>query len=213
MIDLDAHTDSQPEWRCGTDLPDAPVLRPSLPGRFQLRNALAATAAAFQLRSRGFIIPDEAISTGIAQTRWPGRLELIARNPDVYLDGTHNPAGARELLAFWDERFAACRIVLVFGAVRDKAIDEITGMLFPRAAHVICTQPRSARAVSAAHLAEIACHGTPPCETIPDPGEALARALAIAAPADVVFATGSLYLVGDLRRWWRAHHSPSTMPG
>jgi dihydrofolate synthase/folylpolyglutamate synthase len=184
------------------------LLQPSLTGRFQFRNALAAAAAALQLRQRKFRVSDEAISIGIAQTRWPGRLELIARAPDVYLDGTHNPAGARELLVFWDEHFVGRRILLIFGAVRDKAVEEITGLLFPRAAHVLCTQPRSARAISAQRLAELTAHDAGHFEVIAEPEAALARALELARPDDVVFATGSLYLVGDLRRWWRAQHQP-----
>lgn len=184
---------------------------PSLPGRFQKRNAITAAMAARELGRRGFRISEEAIARGIAQTRWPGRLELIAHAPDIYLDGTHNPAGARELLAFWDERLAGRRILLIFGAVRDKAVEEITGLLFPRAAHVICTQPRSARAISAQRLAELTAHDADHTEVIAEPEAALARALELARPEDVVFATGSLYLVGDLRRWWRARRSPSTI--
>ena len=53
-------------------------------------------------------------------------------SPPLYLDGTHNPAGARELLKFWQENFAGRRIFLVYGAMRDKAVDEIAGLLFPR---------------------------------------------------------------------------------
>jgi dihydrofolate synthase/folylpolyglutamate synthase len=182
----------------------------ALPGRFQLRNAATALAAARILRQRGFNISDENISLGIAQTRWPGRLELIASAPDVYLDGSHNPAGARELLAFWSEQLASRRIILLFGAVRDKAVEEITGLLYPRAAHVICTQPRSARAISAQRLAELTSHDAGNVEVIPEPEAALAHALELARPDDVVFATGSLYLVGDLRRAWRAQHPTPT---
>lgn len=210
LIDIDDRTNAGPS-PLATSFGGAISLQPSLAGRFQLRNAIAATVAALQLRKRGFKISDEVISSGIAQTRWPGRLELIAGNPDVYFDGTHNPAGARELLVFWDEHLAGRCIVLIYGAVRDKAVDEVTGLLFPRAVHVICTQPRSTRAISAAHLAEIGSHATPHCEAIADPGDALARALELAKSDDVVFATGSLYLVGDLRRWWRAHR-PSVIP-
>ncbi len=181
-------------------------LAPSLPGRFQRRNALTAAAAALLLRAKFPAISDEAITCGIAETSWPGRLERIARRPDVYLDGAHNPAGARELLAFWDEQFAGRRLFLIYGAVRDKAVEEITSLLFPRAAHVICTQPRSARAISAARLADLTAHDAGHVEVIAQPEAALARALELARPDDVVFATGSLYLVGDLRRWWRAQH-------
>ncbi len=175
-----------------------------LPGRFQIRNALAALAAARLLAERGFPIDDAAIARGIAATYWPGRLELVQQNPCVYLDGTHNPAGARALLAFWDENFSGQRIHLVYGAMRDKAVDEITGLLFPRAASVTLTEPGQSRAITAAELARIAGHfvSSGRLEVVPDPSAALEHAIALAAPADAVFATGSLYLAGDLRRYW-----------
>lgn len=173
-----------------------------LPGRFQVRNAVTALAAARLLAERGFPIDDAAIARGIAMVRWPGRLERLQTRPAVYLDGMHNPAGARELLAFWEEHFSGWRIHLVYGAMRDKAVDEITGLLFPRAATVILTQPHQPRAISAEALATMTRHLAQRAEVVADPGDALTRALQLAAPDDAVFATGSLYLAGDLRRWW-----------
>jgi dihydrofolate synthase/folylpolyglutamate synthase len=173
-----------------------------LPGRFQVRNALAALAAARLLVERGYPVDDAAIARGIATVSWPGRLELVHERPVVYLDGTHNPAGARELLAFWEEHFAGRRIHLVYGAMRDKAVDEITGLLFPLASTVILTQPRQPRAISAQALAAISGHLARPgaLEVVPEPEEALECAVQHAAPEDAVFATGSLYLAGDLLR-------------
>src|SRR6266851_89934 len=179
-------------------------LAPPLPGRFQVRNALAALAAARLLAERGFPVDDASIARGIAAVRWPGRLERLRDRPAVFLDGTHNPAGARELLAFWEENFPGRRIYLVYGAMRDKAVDEITGLLFPRAASVIVTQPRQPRAISASVLATMTRNLAANLEVAPEPEEALERALELAAPDDAVFATGSLYLVGDLRGWWSA---------
>ena len=92
------------------------------------------------------------------RVRWPGRLERLSDGPAVYLDGTHNPAGARELLRFWEENFAGRALLLVYGAMRDKAVDEIAGLLFPRAETVILTEPRQPRAISAPLLAEITGH-------------------------------------------------------
>ena len=182
-----------------------------LPGRFQMRNAVAALAAARLLAERGFPLDDAAIARGIATVRWPGRLERVHERPSVYLDGTHNPAGARELLAFWEEHFQGKRILLVYGAMRDKAVDEITGLLFPRAATVIVTQPRQARAISADALSSMTRHLAKRMEVVAEPEEALERALELAARDDAVFATGSLYLVGDLRGWWRARAAPRTV--
>lgn len=173
-----------------------------LAGRFQVRNALAALAAARLLAERGFPLDDPAVARGIRSVRWPGRLERVHEQPDVYLDGTHNPAGARELLAFWEEHLRGRRIHLVYGAMRDKAVDEITGLLFPRARTIILTQPRQPRAISADALAAMTRHLSERVEVVAEPEAALEHALALAEPDDAVFATGSLYLVGDLRRWW-----------
>lgn len=178
-------------------------IAPSLPGKFQIQNALTAATAAFLLGKRGFAITDHAISAGIASVRWPGRLERLSDKPAIYLDGAHNPAAARELRDFWRENFAGSRIILIYGAMRDKAVDEIAGVLFPMAARVILTQPRQPRAISAALLAEMTAGLARDPAAIADPAEALEHALDIAAPDDVVFVTGSLFLVGDLRRYWR----------
>jgi dihydrofolate synthase/folylpolyglutamate synthase len=182
-----------------------------LPGRYQVRNALAALAAARLLAERGFPIDDAAIARGIALTRWPGRLELVQQNPAVFLDGTHNPAGARALLEFWNENFFGRRIHLVYGAMRDKAVDEIAGLLFPYAASVTLTEPRQPRAITAAELARIAGHfvSSGRLESIPDLAAALEHAISLAAPGDAVFATGSLYLAGDLRRYWATRAAQS----
>ncbi len=178
------------------------TLAPSLPGRFQIRNALTAAIAARLLAERGFPLPDAAIERGIATTNWPGRLERLATHPDLYLDGAHNPAGARELLKFWQENYSGRRIFLVYGAMRDKAVDEISGLLFPHAAAVILTEPHQPRAISAPLLAEMTSHDARETIIARDPGKALEAALELAGPQDAVFATGSLYLVGELRAYW-----------
>ena len=178
------------------------AIAPALRGQFQLRNALAAAAAAELLAQRGFSISPVPIERGIATTHWPGRLERLMQQPDIYLDGAHDPAGARELLRFWQEEFSGRRIFLVYGAMRDKAVDEITGLLFPHADRVWLTAPRQPRAISAPLLAEIAGHHAHDFRVVPDPAAALEEAIREAEPENAVFATGSLYLVGDLRRYW-----------
>jgi dihydrofolate synthase / folylpolyglutamate synthase len=173
-----------------------------LAGRFQVRNALTALAAARMLAERGAPVEDEAITRGIAATVWPGRLERISDRPEIYVDGTHNPAGAREIAVFWEQFLPGRNIVLIYGAMRDKAVDEIAGLLFPRASTVILTAPAQSRAISAPHLAETTGHHARHAEGVADPAQALTRALEIASPEDVIFITGSLYLVGELRRYW-----------
>jgi dihydrofolate synthase / folylpolyglutamate synthase len=183
---------------------DAVSISPSLPGQFQLQNALAARTAALLLRERGFGISDDAMAAGIGSAEWPGRLERLSDRPALYLDGAHNPSAARELKRFWGENFHDRRMVLVYGAMRDKAVDEIAGLLFPLAGHVIVTEPRQPRAISAQLLADMTAGLTPGAvAVIPDPAEALEYALSVAAVDDIIFVTGSLFLVGDLRHYWR----------
>lgn len=178
-------------------------IAPQLPGAFQLQNALTAVAAAGVLQRQGFQISAEAIREGIASTVWPGRLEKLHSSPDIYLDGAHNPGAARELAGFWEQQFANRKIFLLYGALRDKAVDEIAGILFPHAAEVIFTEPRTSRAISAAQLGEIAAHHAAQSVVIADAEQALDYALGKAAAEDAIFITGSLYLVGQLRHTWK----------
>ncbi len=178
-------------------------LAPQLRGRFQLQNALNAVAAARVLQERGFRVSEQNIVHGIAAAQWPGRLEKIHAQPDIYLDGAHNPGAARELARFMEENFAGRRILLIFGAMRDKAVDEVTGSLFPHASEVIFTQPNSPRAVSAVRLADMTGYHAAQFSVLPAAEAALEAAVAKAKPEDAIFITGSLYLVGQLRHAWK----------
>ena len=142
--------------------------------------------------------------SGLAEPAvWPGRLEKLQSDPDVYLDGAHNPSAARELAAFLQQHLAGRKTWLVFGALRDKAVDEIAGVLFPLAAEVIFTQPRTTRAISVAQLAEITSHHAAQFTVVPEPEAALERALDRAAAHDAIVVAGSLYLIGQLRHYWK----------
>jgi dihydrofolate synthase / folylpolyglutamate synthase len=176
---------------------------PRLPGKFQIQNSLNAVAATRYLQKRGYRISDDAIAQGIAEAVWPGRLEKVQSSPDVYFDGAHNPSAARELAAFLEQNLAGRKVWLVFGALRDKAVDEIAGVLFPHAAEVIFSQPRTTRAISVAQLAEITSHHASHFTVIPEPEAAIEYALDRADANDAVIVAGSLYLVGQLRHYWK----------
>jgi dihydrofolate synthase / folylpolyglutamate synthase len=185
-------------------------IAPSLPGRFQFQNALNALAAVRLLQKRGFKISDEAITQGIANTVWPGRLEKLQSHPDIYLDGAHNPGAARELAHFLEVNCPGRKIFVLYAALRDKAVDEVAGLLFPRATEVIVTAPNTSRAISAAQLAEVVGHHAAHCTVIPNAERAFEHALAQAAPEDAIFITGSLYLVGQLRQYWKRRAQVAT---
>jgi dihydrofolate synthase/folylpolyglutamate synthase len=162
-----------------------------LAGEHQVENAVTAAVALAYLG-----VADSAIEAGIARTRWPGRLERVRERPEIILDGAHNPAGARALAAYIDRFYAHRPVHLIYGAMRDKAIDEISGILFPRAHQVIVTAPQQARALAPEALRDIGGH--PGLRTAPTLRDALAL-VENAAPEDVVFVTGSLFLVAEAR--------------
>ena len=156
-----------------------------LAGEHQVENAATAALALMRLG-----IPNPAIENGIARAQWPGRLEHIDK---FILDGAHNPAGARALSAYIQRFYANRRIRLIYGAMRDKAVAEISGILFPLAEQVIATAPRQARALAPDTIRGISDH---PNLTIA-PG--IEAALAMPTAADVTFVTGSLFLVAEAR--------------
>lgn len=162
-----------------------------LPGEHQIGNALTAIAALERLGA-----PDGAIQEGMRRVRWPGRLERVRAEPEIYLDGAHNPAGARALAAYIERFHRGRRVWLIYGAMRDKAVAEMAAILFPLASEVIATAPAQPRAVRPELIRELADH--PRLRTAATLAEAL-ELLAGASPEDVAFVTGSLFLVGEAR--------------
>ncbi|MCE5310248.1 MAG: bifunctional folylpolyglutamate synthase/dihydrofolate synthase [Acidobacteriales bacterium] len=162
-----------------------------LAGEHQVANTVTAAAA---LDSLG--LPERTIEDGIRTTRWPGRLEYVGTRPDILLDGAHNPSGARALAKYVERFREGRRLWLVYAAMRDKAVSEVAGILFPLADQVIATAPNQSRAVRPEVIAEIAGH--PHLRVAPHTADALAL-IAECPPEDVVLITGSLYLVGEMR--------------
>ena len=156
-----------------------------------MENAITAVVALKQLA-----IPDSAIAAGIADTHWPGRLEHVSENPEIVLDGAHNPAGARALADYIRRFYANRRICLIYGAMRDKAVAEISGILFPLAQLVIVTAPRQGRALAPETMRQVSDH---PALLIAPNIEAALALVRDAAPDDVIFITGSLFLVAEAR--------------
>lgn len=163
-----------------------------LPGEHQVRNAATAIAALEELET-----PPEAIVNGIARTSWPGRLETVSAKPHIILDGAHNPAGARVLASHVKRFYGRKRRWIVYGAMRDKSVDEITEILFPEFNHLILTAPDNPRAARPETLASHWDHMKPVLTG--STSEAIAEVRKLAAPEDVVFITGSLFVVGEAR--------------
>lgn len=171
-----------------------------LRGRHQIDNAALAIRLAELLRNHHpFKISDAAIANGIETASHPGRLEIFPQKPPVLLDGAHNPAGSRALRDYLQE-FAPRPLTLVFGAMRDKQLDQIGEILFPLADLLILTtveNPRSASIEMLRPIAERFARGKV-IETAAS-AKALTIAMESTAPRGMIAIAGSLYLVGELR--------------
>ena len=175
-----------------------------LVGRHQLRNVALAIAAAAELSEQGFSsITARSIERGIRETRWPGRFQVIAARlgwPEMVIDVAHNPAGAWALRAGLSERYEDRPLIFVFGAMPDKAISEMTEILFPLAERVIATRPENPRAASPKEIQQAAARTGVEIEAVEDVHHAVERARALAKAGTVVVITGSIYLVGEVMR-------------
>ena len=162
-----------------------------LAGEHQVTNALTAIGVLHELG-----VPGAAIEEGIRRTRWPGRLERVEEQPEVILDGAHNPSGARALAAYVNRFYRDRQTWLVLGAMRDKSADELVGLLVPVAQQVILTAPSLPRAVRPEILLTMTDH--PNVRVAPALSDAL-RMLEEVPVGDMVLITGSLFLVGEAR--------------
>jgi dihydrofolate synthase / folylpolyglutamate synthase len=171
-------------------------LRIPLLGIYQADNAALAVASIDALRSRGWDISDGALRNGLARTRWPGRLEVIARDPIVLVDGAHNPAGLERSLEAAQKLAKSRPLVIVFGAMKDKDLPSMLALLRSVNAPVIFSRIDWHRAAPPADLAAL-FHGE--SETAESAAEALSRARERAGRAGMVFVCGSLYLVGEVK--------------
>lgn len=172
-----------------------------LRGRHQIENASLAIQLAEQLRTKGFAISPNNITEGIETARHPGRLELINKPPCFLLDGAHNPAGARTLRAYL-EKFSVRPLVLLFGAMKDKQLDQLASILFPVADQIVLTTVNNPRSASDERLRRLARDfATRGVATVINSSEqALRLAIEKAGRNGLICVTGSLYLIGELRQ-------------
>ncbi|HEY4424761.1 MAG TPA: folylpolyglutamate synthase/dihydrofolate synthase family protein [Pyrinomonadaceae bacterium] len=166
----------------------------SLRGRHQIDNAAVAIRVAELLE-----IPDAAIVRGLENTQHPGRLELIPHRPAFLIDGAHNPAGAESLRTYLDE-FAGRPLTLVFGAMRDKQLEQIGEILFPVADALVLTTVNNPRSATLEMLEPVAMRYARG-KVLKSDGSAAALQTALANTPEegMICVAGSLYLIGEMR--------------
>lgn len=181
-----------------------------LKGDFQVINAACAVAAVQALP--GFDVPESAIRTGLLKASIPGRVEVVQQTPLVVLDGAHNPekmAAARQAI---DKLYGDRRRITVLGLKSDKAAPDVLPYVLTGTDRLIVTQFQLDKTMwkpmNASALAQLSADLAPelPVEVVPDPMQAFERARTLATADDLIWITGSFYLVGNIREFW--HPSP-----
>ncbi len=212
----------------GARFPDPPVFTLTTPsgrryddlalalrGSHQVSNATTAVLLAEQLAARSFPSIDAgAIARGLARAVWPGRIEIVpgARatgashraagggDPDLLLDGAHNPAGCEALAAYLRDYQAGRRACLVFAVMKDKPADRMLSILGPCADEVVVTSLPVARGAPPELLAGLARERHRRVRVAPRIDDALRAARDAAGPGGLVVVSGSLYLVGEVKK-------------
>ncbi len=180
-------------------------------GRHQLENAAAAVVTLDLLRQEGFDISVEAVERGLREVWWPGRMEILGQDPLVVVDCAHNPYSARALRDALEEWFPDRSWVMVFGASADKDIAGMLETLVPISDYTIVTRADHPRAMAPIELADIVADVGGGAEVSLNVRKSLDRALTMMDPDNGLLATGSIFLVADLREAW-ARHTGSPLP-
>jgi dihydrofolate synthase/folylpolyglutamate synthase len=180
-----------------------PALEIGLLGEHQAANAALAIMAVEELRKQGLAIADAAVAEGLAQVRWPARLEVLSRRPLVVLDCAHNLASAHALLDTLQTSFPqwgrAQRRLLIFAGNRDKDLAGMLHVLAPHFTHVLATRfENNPRCVPPEQVAEFVPELLPR-SVCPTSADAWYEARTVAEPGDLICITGSVFLAGELR--------------
>lgn len=185
-----------------------------LPGRHQVSNAVTALAASEYLFHKDYeknnarkaiakkldeMNVKSAQQGGIIRTCWPGRLEVLKKEPLFYRDGAHNPDGAKKLAAFLQKYFTNKKIIYIMGVLKDKEYKKMLRYLMPMAKEVYVFKPKNERGLSAQILADTIKEAADVSVTIEsDVNAAVFRALDTAKPDDVLVACGSLSFMEEM---------------
>lgn len=167
-------------------------------GRHQRDNAATAIGLAESLCEGGFEISDACIGSGLASLQWPGRIQLVARDPDIIIDGAHNVASIEVLL----DTLAALppkKTTFVVGIAADKDVDAVLRLLAPQGDAFVVTRTSNPRAADTAKLkASLEALEAGNVTAAPTPAAALDVARSQTPPSGRICITGSMYLAGDI---------------
>ena len=189
----------------------------SLAGGFQASNAaLALSACLHHARKSGKEISEQSIRTSLKNTSWAGRMEVISSRPTILLDIAHNPAAVKEMAKSAQKLFSYTRVIVIYGAMKDKQSDEMLQELTNFADHFILVRPNQERSENPTRFKKILKKYNTPCEVIESIPKAIRKVKQTALSDDMVCITGSIFTVGEAKHYlenesdFKTTISPST---
>ncbi|GIQ70183.1 bifunctional folylpolyglutamate synthase/dihydrofolate synthase [Xylanibacillus composti] len=179
-----------------------------LNGLHQIDNAAVALMTLEVLRQfYALVVDDDVLLEGLAETRWPGRMELLQHHPRLLVDGAHNPEGAARLVETLQQVYSYRKLRLMLGLLETKNHSEYLEHILPIVDTIVITEPAFRKARSADSLEQSVQSWVQrtgrPLEVIKESDwkAALARLTSSTAEDDLAVVTGSLYLISDVRAW------------
>lgn len=178
-------------------------LRLRLLGTYQCYNAAVALDTVDALCRRSWNIPETAVRRGLETVTWPGRFEVLLREPLVLADGAHNPNGVAELVQCLKQYLPGRKCLFLTGVMADKDYKEMMRMVTPYAAAFITVSPPSERALPAEELKmQIKKYFSGPVYAAASVEIGLRHALDGLAPDQILCVFGSLYQLGVVREYF-----------
>lgn len=176
----------------------------NLLGIHQMLNCGVVLLAMEELKSMGYLITDDHVKKALEDVKWPGRMEMISSEPLIIIDGAHNMDGAINLRESMEFYFKDKEILLILGILGDKDVESIASVLSKNTKITLCITPEYYRGKNSKELCEmiIGKVNAEPCTTY---DEAVRRSLELYNEGDVILVAGSLYIIGDMEKGFKAH--------
>ena len=168
-------------------------------GDHQLHNASVVLSVIDALRERGYAVSEDHIRAGLREVTWPGRFEVVCRQPLFIIDGGHNPQCLEALVKNIDDYLSGRRVIALTGVLADKDYGQMFRPVMPKVEQFVCISPDSPRRLLSHELAQHLQKAGAKAEGFDTVAEAVAYAKDLAGEDGAVLCFGSLYAIGDIK--------------
>ena len=174
-------------------------LRLPLLGNHQLHNAAVVLSVVDALIEQGWKITEDHIRSGLRDVSWPGRFDIVSRDPLFIIDGGHNPQCIDALVKNIEDYLTGRSVVALTGVLEDKDYADMYRPVMPLVDKFVCITPPNPRKLEAAELAKHLRAAGAEAVACGEVAEGVAQAVALAGKDGVVLCFGSLYTIGAIR--------------